>query len=226
MWIENRRWIASLGVLLALSGCAGDPAGKLTAQLSNTDPAIRRAAARALDENPSTNDRVITALAKGAADSDAEVRYFSISAIGKCGPAAISKLPDLKAALQDSEQRVRVRAAFAVHTIDPGDRSFETVLAAAMREGDGKTLLEVGAMGSQAAWAVPTLVELLSHRSPQVRVLAANSLGRIGPLAAGATSALQVTARDANPAVKYAAQTALERIESKSAPAGNEPKSQ
>ena len=32
------------------------------------------------------------------------------------------------------------------------------VIFNSMREGDGNTLLEVGAMGASAAWAVPTLV--------------------------------------------------------------------
>jgi HEAT repeat protein len=115
-------------------------------------------------------------------------------------------------ALADSEKEVRMRAAFALHRIDPNDRSFEPVLVSAMRKGDGKTLLEVGAMGADAAWAVPTLAGLLAHPSPQVRVLAANGLGRIGPAANSTRTALQGALNDPNAAVRRAAQSAMERI--------------
>ena len=125
-----------------------------------------------------------------------------------------------KVALTDSENRVRVQAAFAIHRIDPQDQSFVPVLTSAMREGDGKTLLAVGELGVDAAWAVPTLIGLLSHESAKVRVLAANNLGRIGPAAASAKTALQAAARDSNAAVKRAAQIALERLGAKSSSVG------
>jgi HEAT repeat protein len=67
-------------------------------------------------------------------------------------------------------------------------------------------------MGSDAAWAVPTLVRLLTHQAPQARALAAQTLGRIGPAAAESKPALQRLLHDPNAAVKSAAQTALERI--------------
>jgi HEAT repeat protein len=72
--------------------------------------------------------------------------------------------------------------------------------------------LEVGAMGPTAVWAVPTLVELLGNPLPQVRVLAANDLGHIGPGANSALPALRDAIQDSNPAVKRAAEEALKRI--------------
>src|SRR6185312_1314241 len=118
---------------------------------------------------------------KSATDTDVEVRSFSIAALGKAGPAAQSSLPVLKTALQDPEKRGRLEAALAIPKIDPHDTSARPVLIAAMREADGRTLLAVGAMGGDAVWAVPTLIGLLSHATPQVRALAAKTLGRIGP---------------------------------------------
>ena len=99
---------------------------------------------------------------------------------------------------------VRVRAALAIQKIDPKNVSFVPVLAGAMRSGDGRVLLAVGAMGAEAAWAVPTLVGLLSHESAQMRALAAQTLGRIGPAASEAKAALQRTLRDSNVAVQDA----------------------
>jgi HEAT repeat protein len=218
MSISVSRRLAQLGLYIVLSGCSRDPMSTLIAQLGDPDAGVRRAAARSLNELPSSDDRVIATLAKCAADTDAEVRYFSIAALGKNGLAARSSLPALKSDLEDPEKGVRLQAALAIHKIDPQDRSIMPVLTSAMREGDGKTLLEVGGMGADGAWAVPTLIGLLSHESAQVRVLAANDLGRIGPAAGSAKAALQASIGDPNAAVKRAAQTALSQIQPK--PAG------
>jgi HEAT repeat protein len=81
-----------------------------------------------------------------------------------------------------------------------------------MQEGDGRTLLEVGALGPDAAWAVPTLSGLLSHESFKVRALAAKALGNIGPAAISAKAKLEALRSDNNPTVKKAANDALNRI--------------
>ena len=73
-------------------------------------------------------------------------------------------------------------------------------------------------LGTDGAWAVPTLVALLNHPTTQVRVLAATDLGRIGSAAASAKGALQGALKDPNAAVKHAAQAALERIETGTGP--------
>ncbi len=173
---------------------------------------LRRAAAHAVAEKPVSDERVVAALAKCVADEDAELRYFAIDALGKIGPAAKSSTPTLKIALQDADPRVRLRAALSMARIDPQERSFMPAVVNSMREGDGNTLLEIGTMGPSAAWAVPTLAELVSHPLPQVRVLAAHDLGRIGPEASGALPALQRAMQDSNPAVKRAAEEATKRI--------------
>jgi HEAT repeat protein len=209
-----RRSDLNLLLVLCVSaiGCARDPVADLTSRLGNSDVAVRRAAARVLNETPNADERVIAALTKCASDSDLEVRYLSIGALGKLGPAGKAGIPALKSALADSEKRVRVDAALAMHKIDPHDSSSRPVLIAAIREGDGRTLLAIGAMGGDAAWAVPTLVGLLSHETPQVRALAARTLGRIGPAASSAKVSLEAAGRDSNPAVQNAAKEALTRL--------------
>jgi HEAT repeat protein len=205
-----------LVLCLPVLGCSRDSVADLVAKLKNPDVNVRRAAAAALDEQPTSDERTIEALTKSAADSDPEVRYRVTSALGKLGPVAKSAAPALRLALQDSETLVRIRAAFSLARIDPQDRSCLPVLVGAMREGDGRTLLEVGELGPQAAWAVPTLRNLLSHQSTKVRALAAKALGRIGPPAHDAMSDLQTAARDSNAAVRGAAQDALDEIRSQS----------
>jgi len=80
-------------------------------------------------------------------------------------------------------------------------------------------MLAVGGMGQDAAWAVPTLVTLLSHQQVQIRALAARTLGRIGPPAGNAKAALEKATQDPNATVKKAALDALARIQSHSASA-------
>jgi HEAT repeat protein len=206
------------GLWLATVGCSGDPVGELIAQLSNPDVVMRRAAALALGKRAEADERVVAALAGGVADDDAEVRGLSIDALGARGSAARSSLPALASALQEAEPGLRVRAALAMQHIDPSNADSRPVIIEAMRTADGRVLRKVGAMGQDAAWAVPTLVGLLSHELAAVRALAAETLGRIGPAAdPSAAAALRRSLQDANAAVQGAARDALERIQRNSA---------
>jgi HEAT repeat protein len=206
--------LAYVLVLLCLFlGCGGDPTAELIAQLDDADAAVRRAAVRELAAIQVGDPRIETALARGVADDDPEVRRLSIDALAERGPAARPALPALTAALDDPEPPLHTRAALAIVRIDPTSVKARDALIAAMRAADGRTLLAVGALGEDAAWAVPTLVELLTHELPAVRTLAAKTLGRIGPIAlTTAAPALQRAANDPHPAVQAAANAALERL--------------
>jgi hypothetical protein len=81
-----------------------------------------------------------------------------------------------------------------------------------MRDGDGRLLQEVGTLREDAAWAVPTVIELLSHESAPMRALAAQTLGRIGVTDGGVEAALDRASRDPNVAVQTAAKFALRQI--------------
>lgn len=209
----SRRLCACFIFCLLQTGCARDPIADLAAQLNDPNVAVRRAAARSLGEQPITDERIVAALTKGAADTDMEVRYRSIEPFGRLGRAGKPVIPVLKKALADPEKRVRLEAALALARIDPQDTAPRPLLIAALREGDGRILLATGAMGNDAAWAVPTLVGLLSHNSPQVRAIAAKTLGRIGPAAIDAKPALEAARRDANPVVQNAAKEALSHFQ-------------
>lgn len=202
------------GCLVSATGC-GDRVSRLLAQLDDPDAAVRRAAVSGLVECDARDDRVIAGLTKAVADGDVEVRGPAIVALGEAGPSARSCLPALTTALHDPIPAVQRSAALAILRIDPHERSTVPVLTAAMKEGDGHVVLAVGNMGREADWAVPTLIGLLSHQAPQMRSLAAQTLGRIGPPAIAAKSALQRALADPNVAVQSAARNALERIAAK-----------
>jgi HEAT repeat protein len=208
MLISAHRWAAPLSLLL-LSGCSRDPIQASITQLQSPNAEIRQAAARTLGEQAVVDARAIEALSRAVADSDPEVRWLAIDALAGIGAAAMSSLPALAKALDDPDSAVRLRAALATERIDPSNASFIPVLTKEMRAGNGHVLLAVGAMGKDAAWAVPTLIALLSHQSPKVRALAAQTLGRIGPAAGDARTPLQRATHDTDPAVQSAAQVAL-----------------
>lgn len=215
------RWVALCGLSLLTVGCGSDRIDALSAQLADGDVQVRRAAARSLQELPGDKVRAIPALARAAAgDEDLEVRRLSIQALGGMGPAAESNLPALTEMLEDSQEAIQIAAALAIARIDADGDSHRPVLIRAMRAGKGGVLLAIGNMGADARWAVPTLVELLSHELVQIRSLAAHTLGKIGPAAIDATPKLERMARDGDPAVRSVALEALER--NRSAQVGSE----
>jgi HEAT repeat protein len=212
MW-TSQCWRACLLICCLQLGCARDPASDLISRLNDANVAVRRDAARAIRDQPNADERIVAALTKSVTDSDVDVQCLSIEALAKLGQSDKSMVLRLKPALADTEKRVRLEAASAIAKIDPGDVSPRPVLIGAMREGEGRTLLAIGTMGADAAWAVPTLIGLLSHATPQVRALAARTLGRIGPPAKEAKSALEAARRDPNAAVQNAAKDALIRLQ-------------
>jgi hypothetical protein len=108
---------------------------------------------------------------------------------------------------------VRLTTALAIQKIDPRSRTHQAVLIQSLQSGDGTVFLEVGRMGADAKWAVPTLIKLLSHQQPKIRALSAQALGGIGADASAAKPALRQRLRDPDPMVRKAAQHALPNIE-------------
>jgi HEAT repeat protein len=192
-------------------GC-GDTLAPVLAKLSDPSAETRRAAARELGEHPNVDSRVIAALSKSLTNQDAEVRRLSAYALGMVGAPAKAALPALEKSLADGEPSIRIAAALAIEHIDPASKAFQPVVTAALRAGDGRVIREIGGMGEGAAWAVPELTALLSQEAPQVRSLAAQSLGRIGKPAASARVALQRATHDKNAAVQDAARQAVEKL--------------
>lgn len=202
-----------LAALCLLVGCRRDPVAGLIDQLGDADVTVRRAAARELAEMGREASLAVPALSDAIGDEDREVRRLAIHAISQVGPQAISFLSALTDALDDEELSVRLAAALAIDRLDPEEESHRKVLITAMRMGEGGIIVAVGQAGERAAWAVPTLIELVNDKRPGIRRITVNALEQIGPAAAAARDALKrVAEQDTDDRVRDAAKRALERI--------------
>ena len=197
---------------LVAFGCGEDPTAHLIRQLQDGDVEARRAAVRALENF--RGEHVTAALANAIEDSDQQVRQLAIHRLGLRRDQALPHLPKLELALEHSDSNTRITAALAIQAIDADNPSFVPILTEALGQGEYGVFLELGEMGSDAAWAVPTLIELTSHRNPRVRALSAVTLGKIGPAAREATKALREATNDPQSNVRHMAEEALVLIES------------
>jgi HEAT repeat protein len=143
---------------------------------------------------------------------DPQVRRSAIQALAEQYGDDAAIVPALEPVLSDPDMAVRLSAALALQRIDPGNESSRPVIIESLRAGHATMFLEVGRMGSDAEWAVPTLLKLLRYPQPQIRGLAARALGEIGVANDDVEAALEKRLRDEAPAVRRAAQRALDQI--------------
>lgn len=71
----------------------------------------------------------------------------------------------------------------------------------------------IGALGADAAPAIPALVDLLSSEDPMLRLYCLSSLSSIGPAASSAIPRVQELLQDSNATVRSYAQMALQQID-------------
>lgn len=203
-------WITVVALAV---GCA-DPVAEQIALLSSNDLETQLGAIDELRRVTVEDARVLPALAGTVGSPDPEVRAAAIATIGAAGDRGEPHLPVLLAALEDLASSVRVAAALAIRSIDPTDERGVEVLQEALLAGDGPVFLAVGRLGQDGAWATPTLIRLLKHRSARLRNVAAMTLGRIGPAAHESLDTLRRAEKDSEPTVRAQAQEAIRLISS------------
>ena len=213
MGTSPRSMIVLWVLCLFAIGCSS-ATDRLIAQLSDPDPKVRGAAARALGESSIDASAAIPALTDTLDDSDISVRERAIASLGCRGSAAKSSVPAIVKLLGDREPPIRLVAALAIAKIEPRSESYVPVLTESLLAGHGPMFIEVGRLGADAKWAVPTLVKLLSDQRANIRALAAQTLGEIGIGDNHVRRALEQHLRDDQPAVRKAAQQALQQIPS------------
>jgi HEAT repeat protein len=184
--------------------------------LEDQDAEVRLAAALFLSwRRPGKRSpALIPALGRALTDSDARVRQWSASTLGRLGLDGEAALPSLRASADDPEEAVRERVAKAIAAIEKAAVDFRShTLPDAIAElGDADPIVRALAasrledLGPRASEAVPALVRCLADREADVRRAAAGALGQLGPKAAVAIPTLAALAEsDVDERVRQAA---------------------
>ena len=156
------------------------------------------------------------ALVDSLFDESVEVRRTAAEAISKIGRRAISAIPALTRSLKDEDEHVRQFAASALANFGPAAKPALPGLIEAIEK--NKTpetrrpfLDTIGAIGAEAADAVPFLIRMLSDESDPIREHAIRAIGAIGPPAKNAVPALIYLAKGSK-RERYGAMAALGKI--------------
>jgi len=151
-------------------------------------------------------------------DPDPQVRRAAIRTLTATQDLTHDAMPQIVARLEDDDPSVRVAAALAILAHEPANPVCRPAIDAALRGGQGPVFLAVSAAGTQAEWAVPTLLALVEDRRPAIRALASHSLGEIAPADTRVVSALRRGLQDASPVVRLASERALRQSPPATAP--------
>jgi HEAT repeat protein len=136
------------------------------------------------------------------ADEDHYVRRAAMQGLGAQGPAAKAAISDLEKASTDPNLPNRVTARVALIRIAGPSEERVSALADLLRlkePCDGAAAYaatELGRLGRKAKSAAPQLLKALKHTDAQVRVDAADALGRVGADPEKAVAALIALLKD------------------------------
>jgi HEAT repeat protein len=201
---------------------ARDALPALEKSLADDDAAVRVCVAQALWEIGGEQVKeVVPVLVAGLQDrSNAAVRARAAAALGAMRSQNAKALEALEDALADTDNEVRIEAAFALGTI--GAQKSALKFLTALRDPEIKVRL----VAAQAVWllgrhtqGVPVLIEALSGEDPDLRLNAVVALAKMGPDAREAVGALAKALHGRDAAVRAHAAEALYRVgpEAKSA---------
>jgi HEAT repeat protein len=202
---EVRYWIA-----LALGQIAPEADGVFDALKGLVkDPKVGPAAATTLGLIKSKTKDVLPVL--GEALSDATLRPYVTTILGKMGPVA---LPTLTPLLKSEEEEARTKAVVALSLVGKDAVPF---LAGALKDKSARVRLNaaesLSLIGPEAKAALKELIAVLKDERPEVRQCAVEALGNIGPAAREALPALEDAESDRDAEVRIAARAAMKKIQ-------------
>lgn len=128
--------------------------------------------------------------------SEGARRADAAEELGRIGPPAKAAVPELVKSLQDRDADVRLAAAGALASIDPGNPAILPALEGELKAGPDQRKSTAEILGDLGAVGVPGLSGALKDPDAGVRWAAAESLGRIGPAAKSAVPALAAALED------------------------------
>jgi HEAT repeat protein len=152
-----------------------------------------------------------------ATHDDEVIRHSVLVILFKSTPSLSPSLrAAFSAALEDSDDNVRVAAAFALASQSPQNVTGLPVLAQVAAQPGGKTsyyaLRMIGMLGTRASTLLPVLTSLLKSRDDNVREYAVIAIGAMGSLASSATTDIKPLLKDPSSHVRREAEKALKRI--------------
>ena len=186
--------------------------------LKHPDYRVRLAAVDTLETFGRQAAPAIPALVTALRDYNKFVRWSSARTLGRLNPRQADEVvPGLMRLLDDREDpSVRIAAAKALELYGEHAKKAVPELARVINRGDKEyifaILKTIQGIGTDAAPALPNVAWILSDRSqpPSVRIEAANTLGRFGPLAKDQLPILrEIMTDDPDEDVRNAASTAV-----------------
>jgi HEAT repeat protein len=208
--VYTRVWGARELGKLGPKGKAAVPA--LIQALDDESPDVRKEVAAALGKIGPDANEAIPALILRLEDTETSVCARAVEALARIGPETEDVVPALVRALSDPSSTVRSEALRALGSIGPTaeqaipsiinllntDRSVHHVLT--------DTLAAIGPM------VIPEVTDALRNEDHNVRCMAAEALGKMGPLASPAVNELKAALHDKNTGVQAEAAWALGEI--------------
>jgi HEAT repeat protein len=201
-----------LGLLSFISTAADT--SDIIRRLQNPDVKIRRAAANELMKAPSSSEDVIKALGHIVeTDTDDQVKYLSLEALGRIGPSAKGAIPAVIIALGSKNKEIRQSAAWSIGKMGHEGGAAASALIGILADPD-KDVRRTAAWalaitGAEPKVATPALVEALADSDIAARQTAARALGLRGIDLNVAIGPLIKSLNDSNPEVRKLSAIAL-----------------
>jgi HEAT repeat protein len=193
---------------------------KIAKQPTDPDPKVRRASLDFLEAMEDAAVPAIDILIRALRDNNKFNRWAAARTLGNLGPShhADKVVPALAALLNPQEDsEVREVAATALRrfgaTAKPALPQLIKLLNIGEAEAQEAIIKAITAIGgTETTSAIPALIKSLDSRNVNVRKLAAEALGRMGPLAVSAIPALSDHLQDDDATVRIAISDALLNI--------------
>jgi HEAT repeat protein len=176
--------IKAINALEEYGNANGAVVEALLDRAKNDSPAVRAHALHALGVLKA--EKAVEIAAQAMSDGDAEVRHAAIFALQQLKPDPKITVPLIDGAIRDSDPTVRMHVLNLIAEI--GKPAVPTLLRASSDESLAPwCCIALGAIGPDAADAVPALTKMLSaDHPPKLRLEAAMALASIGPASAPA----------------------------------------
>lgn len=183
---KARYW--ALLVIAEMGSTAKGALPSVIEALQDTDVETRREALLALAAmGPDAKDAAADVL-KALSDGDASVKNAAAFAAGKIGPDAKGAAAELKKGLESADELHKTVCAWALTRVEPENAEFrkQAVALLAGRLADANARVRAAAtnalaeMGSSDAAVIEALAQALADSDPNIAVVAAQGLERIG----------------------------------------------